>query len=329
MDFQNQKDVLICDRAECNHDKESCAAYFDGMVYPILEEDRIIYISDYEAQQVGQWGVYSCDVNGENRKLEIDLGECDIQMINYIIWKDSKIYLEYYNQYDENYMDLDENVTGIACVDRENETVSILYESKESQGDIGTVWLTDSGIYFSLTFNDNPSNAIDDFFNNEDRTVEDYEKIIDNIHGDICMLKADGKVEKILTDLKNPGDFYTTTEGELYYIVDGNKLLNQKGDVLMESSSLMFGNYYGGDRIYIRDIKEDTTLWNELDGESGKSLSRVEFPENEYMVSGVTGDMVYGLKLLDDGETAFGFWDIEDWKNGDADSFKIVQGQGL
>lgn len=117
LDAATGEDMLLCDDPACSHEKETCSAYLDALVlFGIVEEERLLLVTDYGADKYGELYLYEAALNGGGRKELAKLGD-NIQTITGAQFTEDYIILSYYNQYDEN-MELGEQTAGIYVYDR-------------------------------------------------------------------------------------------------------------------------------------------------------------------------------------------------------------------
>jgi hypothetical protein len=122
LDAETGENLLICDDPTCSHEKPECSAYFDAMVLGgIVEDDKLLLLTDYGADQSGELYLYETALNGSGRKKIAKLSD-NIQCILGAEFTEDYIVISFYNQYDENMELLDVNTAGIYVYDRKEET---------------------------------------------------------------------------------------------------------------------------------------------------------------------------------------------------------------
>jgi hypothetical protein len=122
LDAGTGEDLIICDDPTCAHKKSTCSAYFSALTLGgIVENDKLLLLTDYDADQYGELYLYETALNGSERKKIAKLSD-NIQYVLGAAFTEDNIAISYYNQYDENMELLDVNTAGIYVYDRKTGT---------------------------------------------------------------------------------------------------------------------------------------------------------------------------------------------------------------
>jgi hypothetical protein len=122
LDAGTGEDLIICDDPTCAHKKSTCSAYFSALTLGgIVENDKLLLLTDYDADQYGELYLYETALNGSERKKIAKLSD-NIQYVLGAAFTEDYIAISYYNQYDENMELLDVNTAGIYVYDRKTGT---------------------------------------------------------------------------------------------------------------------------------------------------------------------------------------------------------------
>ncbi len=107
-DFASAKQVYLCNRAECNHNDETCTSYFEPeynniRIFPTYDQEKILCLTDYDlGGSAIELRLLSFDKNGENRKELIAFGT-DTYTLGHIAVSDN------YVLFSMAYLDIDKN----------------------------------------------------------------------------------------------------------------------------------------------------------------------------------------------------------------------------
>ena len=84
---------IICDDAACQHKRNECSAYFDGITYVALEDDHLLVVTSADGNSGWDMRLYTADVNGSNRKLVAEF--TTMMSIYQILFMEEKIIVSY------------------------------------------------------------------------------------------------------------------------------------------------------------------------------------------------------------------------------------------
>ncbi len=107
-DFASAKQVYLCNRAECNHNDDTCTSYFNRQytnlrIFPTYDQEKILCLADYHpGDGVTELQLISFDKNGENRNIVIDFGP-ETYTLDHIAISDN------YVLFSMAYLDIDKN----------------------------------------------------------------------------------------------------------------------------------------------------------------------------------------------------------------------------
>lgn len=120
LDAGTGEEQLVCDDATCAHGRDECSAYFDAIILQgIVEKDKLLLITNYEADRFGELYLYEAALNGGQRKRLARLSD-NVQTIIGATVTDDYIAIAYCNTYDENGEQTDESTAGILLYNRTN-----------------------------------------------------------------------------------------------------------------------------------------------------------------------------------------------------------------
>lgn len=216
-DGESGQDVLVCDKADCAHDDDACPAYFNALVLiPIPEESGLLLITDLDAEKLGEISLFECSVNGENRK-KIASFSHNMQFITDALWTDEYIILTYYNQYDENYEDLEKEETGIFVYDRKEKSGDVIWSTENLGAQAANIEMRGDKLYFYSSYSEYDKEKTSELFD-----AGDTEALLNGIHSEMhCVDISSGEDSVIETDTTSEFKLSDQTEG-IYVIKEEN-----------------------------------------------------------------------------------------------------------
>jgi hypothetical protein len=148
-DAETNQDELLCNNPSCEHKKETCSAYFEATYTSgIIENDKLLLITKYGAENYGDICIYTTDLDGSDRKKIEEFN--NIQVIEDTYIDSDYVILSYYNQYDENMEEMELPESGIYVYDRNTGTGKKLVNIKMWNSRIPRFALVDDTLYFSF-----------------------------------------------------------------------------------------------------------------------------------------------------------------------------------
>lgn len=152
-DNASGKDGLICVDQSCEHNgkrNSQCGAVISAAAVAgmVRRGDQIYYIAD-DNVTIGRSYLYSCDLTGRNRKKVGKL--CDMDYIQDVIYRGSKIYIQYaYTVYENE----KKNNFGVYCYDLETKTGDYIYRKTGTVGALDGMVIGDNVLYYSFIYSD-------------------------------------------------------------------------------------------------------------------------------------------------------------------------------
>lgn len=295
-DGESGIDVVVCDKASCDHDDEDCSAYFDGSVrIPILVESSLQLVTDLGADTQGDLSLYECDINGENRKKITDLF-ASMQFVNDAIWTDKLIILAYENKYDAEYNDLEKTQAGIFVYNRQDQIGEVIWLNENYHASTSGLELSENLLCFRYSYS---------LFDNEiyNRLFDsgDIEKIINGICAQEYAVDLETGDVTLVTEDKPSSLTWSTENGGVYVIFDAKRLeywptllgareervTLLEGDIVEQFDSFVDGMQYFG--VYHNDTgKKEAYVYDEM----SKELTNLG-DITDYGVRAIFADRVY------------------------------------
>ncbi len=215
-DVDSGLDVLICDKPDCEHNRESCPAYFDAIVYGVAwDEDGLLVVTDEGADRYGELFIYETAENGGERK---QIAAYDnMQTVMNVLFTEEIIVISYYNQYDENLEWLDTFEAGIVVYDR-NTGESRTIWSKEGWNAMAYMLSMFSGeisfyaLYYDLTEEEVTAHESDSAYLSEHLHMEAY---LSDIEGENVRL-----IKENVMDMGADGERIYYRVDDIVYVYD-------------------------------------------------------------------------------------------------------------
>lgn len=277
-------DVLICDKAECQHNKEDCSAYFDGLhTYAAIDGNELLVLSDYGKTKYGEIGLYKTSLNGENRR-EIAVFD-KIQEITGIIVSEEWIFLAYYNQYDENMEPMEANTAGLLAYNRNTGEKKYIWNDTNVNAMINSMAYHGEKIYFSYIYYDIGQEDIVEH-------AQDSTYIEDHLRYEFLMVSLDGETEYICDTIEEMSasfcgnEIFYNQNGKLYAYNTDDGIHNQIAD-----SMYQIPTFSEGIMVFRKSEKEENNayLYNSekgivemLEGDLNDIFPIVVFPTYTY-----------------------------------------------
>lgn len=311
-DVESKQDVLICDNPDCRHNKSSCSAAFDatfmhGIIY---EDNKLYFISNYEADKLGVINFYQSDVNGENRK---KLGTFEnIQYIQGVQYYDNYILIIFINSFDDNLEDMDQREAGVYLYDRVENRGKVLFLEKATDACINSVAVIDDTVYFTYFYNELESEQIMEYATNPDY-------IWNYAHSDLYSVQLEGdKAEKLITNADSNG--YIKGKGDrLFYFKDD---IFYMYDVPNEEETIIFNNElttvptFDNIPTVFRGYDSETKEHIYYQYEDKNSIKEIGRSATDFSPIAVFHDVTYVWYFGEDGNGSRGFFKTDDFLNG-------------
>ncbi|MCD7708638.1 MAG: hypothetical protein LUI02_02040 [Clostridiales bacterium] len=313
LDPSSATDSIICDRAECEHSKDDCPAYIDGMTYGIgWYDDSLLFLTTLGAGQLGDLYLYESSTNGENRKQIAYFS--NIQSVLGCIFTDDYVIFSYYNQYDESLADSTEEA-GIILYDRNSGDEREIFHIDGWNARIVQMRLIGDGlcfsvIYYDTTYEDVAEHDLDydylqQFFRDEIYLMSDMDqdakKVCDDA-GDI-VAACDGKIFFVSDDMYR----YDVESGEVERMSDWPVT---SGTLSFLDDEMIFSRYDSDSGM--RDYYECSAGSDELS----------EIGLTDMTILAVFENNTYAIIYSDDfTDNTYGYMPTEDFLAGNFDSF--------
>lgn len=320
-DGESGADVSICDRANCQHDTEDCAAYFDASVLiPLPATDGLQLVTDMDASNLGELSLYECSLNGQNRK-EIVRFSQQMQFISDAVWTDEYIVLAYHNMYDQDYNNLTQDQAGIFIYDRQNQRGSTVWSIEGHQVSVAGLELEADHLYFSFGYTDYDDEQFYKLFDEGDT-----ETLIEGIHteeyrlaintGDCESIPVEN-VETVRLSDDAKGAYVIAKDQSIKYWSDISTSQDREEVELFQSGASFLKSDVAYTQFFsVYDGMAETYTYYKYDEET-ETLEQIG-DMTSYIVSMIFSEKVYVWDCnTEDGSSVRGVLSYEDFCKGD------------
>lgn len=316
-DVETGLDVLVCDKIDCKHNKESCSAAFDASFLSgvKIEGDKLNFLTDYQADKMGTLFYYESDINGENRKKLATID--NVQYISGIQYYKQYIIATYLNTFDENLNNLDGVKAGILILDRDTNSSKIIFEKQNSNASIVSFGVNDDVIYFTYGYNELTPEEVQSH-------ADDFEYIQKHWRSGLYSVSIqDGSESELVEAAEEVGSlpiyenivFYTKDESTYSYDVTTKETTMIHKENLIKTPSFMEGKVV----FYNYDNKTGENIYYVYHPETNKmeEIGRIK----GYIPISIMNDITYVYYYDDSGNGSRGYIKTEDFLNGNFTDF--------